>query len=220
MTQLPNVLRDIIIAYLPDREIPDWIVENVTKLNYHALCRNPAGHYIVETYFSDLLSLNRSDLFHAKAVSADEVHHYLETTEQINWHWISCQPAAINFLEANIKNVEWLSLCRNPAALHLLEANQSKLRDVDWFPLSYNPGVISFLLKHLDKVNLDLFSSNSAAISFLEKNPELIRWYWLSRNENAMYLLEKNQSKISWDGISQNASITIPVNKTAVRELL
>ena len=65
---------------------------------------------------------------------------------------LSCNPAAVPFLERNPKLIRWNYLCGNPAAIHLIMQKKEK---IDWHFLSENshPVAIELLRANLNKVN-------------------------------------------------------------------
>ena len=56
-----------------------------------------------------------------------------------NMSYLSTNPNAIDFLEANLDKIKWDWLSLNPNAIHLLEANFDK---IDWELLSRNKNAI------------------------------------------------------------------------------
>jgi hypothetical protein len=95
----------------------------------------------------------------------------------IDWDVLSLNPAAIEILEENPKNILWKHLSENKNAVELLKKYPD---NIDWNGLSLNP--------------------NPAAIELLEKNLAKINWIELSANPGAIELLEKysDSDKIVW----------------------
>ena len=66
---------------------------------------------------------------------------------------------------------------------------------------------MSFLEKHIDKLNTECWSELSkraVAVPLLEKYPEHIDWVRLSLNAGAIHLLEQYPEKIDWGFLSAN----------------
>ena len=92
----------------------------------------------------------------------------------------------------------------NPSLLPLFEKN---LHHVIWHYLCIYIKDMSFLEKHIDKLNAECWSELSkraVAVPLLEKYPEHIDWVRLSRNAGAIHLLERNPEKIHWKQLSLN----------------
>ena len=77
-----------------------------------------------------------------------------DNPENIIWWALSSNPAAINLIEAKLREdpgqIMWEELSRNPAAIHLLESNPDK---IDWFSLSSNPAAIHLLQANPENID-------------------------------------------------------------------
>ncbi len=77
--------------------------------------------------------------------------------KKLNWFFLSGNPSAIHFLEANTAEIHWRNLCSNPLAIHLLEANPDK---ICWENLSQNPSIFEldygFLRKRMNIIRNEL----------------------------------------------------------------
>lgn len=121
--------------------------------------------------------------------------------EKLNWSYLSQNPNAIDWLEANQDKIDWESLSKNPNAISLLEANQDK---IDWCWLSKNPAAISLLRANPEKVHWAWLSMNPAAGSILKVNLTKVDWAWMSQNPSMIEVLEANKDKINWNWLSTN----------------
>jgi hypothetical protein len=154
----------------------DWIPEE--KLDIKTLCQS----------------------HHPAAIAILEKH--LDSS-QIDWTYLSRNPAAIHIIEQNLDKVDWEHLSTNHAAIHILSKNLDR---IDWTRLSGNVAAISLLEQHIERINWHCLSSNVVAISLLEKHIDKIDWSALSENENALPLLLDNPEKINWNLLSLNPS--------------
>lgn len=222
MLQLPHALVDIILDYLPDRELLPWIDES--KLDWRALSANPAAMYLLEANPEKII---REQLFY-NPVAAGIMIKYPNLFSQCftllngeaiqfirefdSWWWsnLSSNPNAIALLEANPDKIDWIKLSINPAAIHLLEANPSK---IDWFNASYNAGAIALLEANPNKIIWPLASFNPSAIALLEANPDKIDWECLSSNPAAIHMLKQNMDKIDWENLMYNPAALLIIEE-------
>ena len=91
----------------------------------------------------------------------------------INWYFLSRNPNAIPLLEQFPENVDIGSLCRNTNARTLIQkylsgeisASETDGSPLDWGSLSSNPGAITILRNHQNKIKWEsLFMNNKAII--------------------------------------------------------
>jgi hypothetical protein len=73
---------------------------------------------------------------YANPLAIRYIDHQLH--DDIDWKYLSMNPAAIDILEAHPDQINWDKLSKNPAAMRLLETNQHK---IEWSYLSANPGI-------------------------------------------------------------------------------
>jgi hypothetical protein len=82
--------------------------------------------------------------------------------------------------------VFWKSISHNTLALDLIEKYLPQMNDMNirclFEEISSKPHAISFLEKHLDKVNWDMLSKNPFAINILKSNRDKINYFSLSTN--------------------------------------
>jgi hypothetical protein len=140
--------------------------------------------------------------------------------KKLGWKELSCNPNAIELLEAKIKieksltkaaynklnnnkKIDWTALSSNPEAIKLLKENPN---DIDWDALSSNPNAIEMLKANKKDINWSALSSNRnpKAIDMLTDNPNNIDWSSLSGNPNAIEMLKNNFKKIDWRALSGN----------------
>jgi hypothetical protein len=129
---------------------------------------------------------------------------WIDPTKLLNMEWLSINPNAIDYLEANPEKIDWDWLSGTPNAIHILEQNIYK---INWCQISGNPSAIHILETNIEKINWSALSANPEAIHILEKNLDRIHWERLSSNPNAIHILEANQDKIYWNDILLNPSI-------------
>ncbi len=123
--------------------------------------------------------------------------------EKLNWSFLSQNPSAIDWLEANQDKIDWESLSKNPNAVKLLAANQDK---IDWCWLSKNPAALGLLRENPDKIHWAWLSQNTSASAILKAHLEKVDWAWMSQNSSMMDILESNLDKINWNWLSINPS--------------
>jgi hypothetical protein len=68
----------------------------------------------------------------------------------------------------------WQELSKNPGAISLLREHPEK---IDWRELSANPGAIELLKENLDKVDWDYLSCNERGEDLFRLCPDLVKWY-------------------------------------------
>lgn len=130
------------------------------------------------------------------------VHH-----KKLSFHYLSNNPAAIDFLEDNKYLIVWDSLSLNEEAYHLLIENQDK---INWHNLSLNKGMFYLLSKNMYQINWLSLSKNPAAIDILlHYNTSLHNYgnlYCFNQNPHprAIDYLIQNPDKIIWDAVSLN----------------
>lgn len=135
------------------------------------------------------------------------------TYGEFNWVVLSRNPGAVDLLEANPDNIDFVQLAMNPSprAIALL----TKLRrKYNWTALSRNPYAMKLIEANLDKVDWRTLSSNPNAIHLIEANMDKICWRFLSANPHprAISLLERNleqsprgsDNQIDWKRLSAN----------------
>ena len=140
--------------------------------------------------------------------------------KKLSWKALSCNPNAIELLEAKIKiekslkkaayekltddkKIDWVALSSNPAAIKLLKENPD---DIDWDALSSNPNAIDMLKGNIKDIDWNELSGNNnpKAIELLTDNFNDINWEILSSNPNAIELLKKHPKNINWKALSSN----------------
>jgi hypothetical protein len=140
--------------------------------------------------------------------------------KKLSWKALSCNPNAIELLEAKIKiekslkkaayekiiddkKIDWVALSSNPEAIKLLKENP---KDIDWKALSRNPNAIEMLKGNQKDIDWSELSSNHnpKAIELLTDNFNDIDWVALSSNPNAIELLKKYPKNINWKALSSN----------------
>jgi hypothetical protein len=127
--------------------------------------------------------------------------------KKLSFHYLSNNPAAIDFLEDNKYLIVWDSLSLNEEAYHLLIENQDK---INWHNLSLNKGMFYLLSKNMYEINWLSLSKNPAAIDMLlHYNTSLHNYgnlYCFNQNPHprAIDYLIQNQDKIIWDAVSLN----------------
>jgi len=206
--------------------VSDIIEKDYVKLNFNGLCANEGAISLIDKLLFrdrlDFLEINKT-FQKIKLIDIMENHNNIRL-----WDCLSCNPAAISFLEANLHNVNWDYFSGNKAAMHLLNKNLNKINwtflsknpaaifllekypyNIDWTFLSMNPAAIHLLEKNLNKIDWSCLSLNPAAIHLLEKNLNKIDWSNLCLNPSAMKLLEENQEKIDWSILSGNSEIFV-----------
>ena len=142
--------------------------------------------------------------------------------KKLSWKALSCNPNAIELLEAKIKiekslkkaayekliddkKIDWVALSSNPGAIKLLKENPN---DIDWDALSSNPNAIEMLKGNLKDIDWSELSRNHnpKAIELLADNFKNIDWGALSSNPNAIELLKKHPNNINWKALSSNSN--------------
>ena len=63
----------------------------------------------------------------------------------------------------NPANINWNYLSENPAAIHILSANPHK---IDWDRLSSNENARELLIANQDKINWEILSQNTAIFDY------------------------------------------------------
>jgi hypothetical protein len=169
----------------------DLLIQNQDKIHWDRLCenKNPRVIPLLESRITKIFSYN---LF----VTAFD--------QNICWYQLSINPIALPLFEKYPGNIYWNNACRNPALVPLFEKN---LHHVIWHYLCIYINDMSFLEKHIDKLNAECWSELSkraVAVPLLEKYPEHIDWVRLSLNAGAIHLLEQYPEKINWDFLSAN----------------
>ena len=92
--------------------------------------------------------------------------------DNLDWNYLSQNPAAIHLLEANQDKIDWGCLSRNPAAIHLLEANQDKIY---WNYLSLNPAIFELDYQAMSIKRSALINDELIAVAL---RPERVaRWH-------------------------------------------
>lgn len=94
-------------------------------------------------------------------------HNLINNIKNINWHLLSCNPAAIHILEKNIDKINWFNLCANPNAISIIEKNLDKLDQLCWNHLSKNPNALHLICKY----DYELMKEN-----YKQMNQELIEY--------------------------------------------
>jgi len=128
--------------------------------------------------------------------------------KKLSFHYLSNNPAAIDFLEDNKYLIVWDSLSLNEEAYHLLIENQDK---INWHNLSLNKGMFYLLSKNMYEINWLSLSKNPAAIDILlHYNTSLHNYgnlYCFNQNPHprAIDYLIQNPDKIIWDALSLNS---------------
>ena len=79
-------------------KLKEFINNNIDKLDWSALSKNPNAINILENYL-----------------------------KKIDWVYLSQNPNTIHLLEQNPDKINWSNLSSNPNAIHLLEQNQDKI---------------------------------------------------------------------------------------------
>ena len=114
---LPNDIADLILGFLPDYELLEWI--DFTSLRWFGLWINPIAIHLLEQnkdkIYWDWLSRNPS-----------AIHLLEQNKDKINWNWLSRNTAAMHLLEQNKDKINWDLLSRNLTAIHLLQEK------IDW----------------------------------------------------------------------------------------
>lgn len=162
------------------------------SLNWNKIWRNPS-------LFNEIMILRDMRIFFIS-----DTFGCMNVNKRIDWHRLSSNPNAIEFLTINQDKINWEKLASNKAAINLLTANQDK---IDWKRLSKNPNAIELLTVNPNKIDWSNLSKNPNAINLLTANPDKIDWYNLSMNPNAIELLKTNPDKIDWNSIWHNPSI-------------
>jgi len=169
----------------------DLLTQNQDKINWRTLCQNenPRVIPLLESRITEIFSYNL-------CVTAFD--------QNICWYELSINPIALPLFEKYPGNIHWNNAYRNPALVPLFEKN---LHHVIWNYLCIYINDMSFLEKHIDKLNAECWSELSkraVAVPLLEKYPEHIDWVRLSRNAGAIHLLEQYPEKIDWGFLSAN----------------
>jgi hypothetical protein len=165
----------------------DLLTQNQDKIHWHRLCQNENPRII------PLLE---------SRVTAERPSW--STFDKIDWYALSANPIALPLLEKYPGKIHWNNASRNPALLPLFEKN---LHHVMWHYLCIYIKDMSFLEKHMDKLNAECWSELSkraVAVPLLEKYPEYIDWIRLCWNPGAIHLLEQNPEKIDLVQLSSN----------------
>lgn len=163
-----------------------------TRLDWNKVWRNPS-------IFNGLMLLRDMRVFFIS-----DTFGCMNVDNRIDWHRLSSNSNAIEFLTNNHDKINWIKLSSNKAAIDLLTANQNK---IDWVRLSKNPNAIELLTANPNKIDWCNLSKNPNAIELLKANPDKIDWHNLSMNPNAIEFMESNQDKIDWGSIWHNPSI-------------
>ena len=115
--------------------------------------------------------------------------------KNLNWHYLSSNPNAIELLKNNKEKIVISSLCLNKNFMELEDFMKENYHKIDWCNLSSNINAIGFLKDKIKKENL---------ISLKEYNKlhftNVVDYYNLSSNENAIELIkEKIKEENSMD---------------------
>jgi len=164
----------------------DLLFQNQDKINWRTLCENENPR-VIPLLESRIIAESRGTVF-----------------QNISWYELSSNPIALPLLEKYPDKIHWNNASCNPALLPLFEKN---LHHVIWHYLCIYINDMSFLEKHIDKLNAECWSELSkrtVAVPLLEKYPEHIDWTRLSLNAGAIHLLEQYPEKINWDFLSAN----------------
>jgi len=113
--------------------------------------------------------------------------------ENLDWYQLSKNPAAVPLLEKYPEKIDWMTIGGNPNAMHLVEANFDLMRaEHCWEPLFEGDGPDEMLWKGLSA------NPHKKAIDILLQYPQHIDWIEASGNPGAIRLLEKYPEKIVW----------------------
>ncbi len=165
------------LVRLKDEDKIDWnqlclnagaieiIKANPKKINWRYLSKNPNP---------EAIELLKNKVEEENKMTGRKLINVFKE-RYIDWDVLSLNPAAIEILEENPKNILWNHLSENKNAVELLKKYPD---NIDWNGLSLNP--------------------NPDAIELLEKNLAKINWIELSANPGAIELLEKYSYNIVW----------------------
>ena len=135
-----------------------------------------------------------------------------DKSEKDLWYWLSKNPSnfAIQMMMKNLHKINHYGLLNNPSPKieSLLEKTMFKFGHDEWRFLckSHNPAVMSFLQKHLKKIDWYTLSANQSveAIRILENNLDKVVWHVLSENPSAISIIEANMDKIELYALCKN----------------
>lgn len=197
----------------PYLKLRDWIPPPKDMIGWEYLCLNPSPAAVA------LLEQNPDKInwsLLSRNTSPDAVALLARNPDKINWAIIWKNPAAIDLLRKNWRDVYTRALCSNPspAAIELY-------LEIISYPGGWMGVVLSWLnwafsktpirsqtpiRDYLLSVDSDVLSENPAAIHLLKQHPNIIDWKYLSHNPapGAIELLKQNQDKIDWDVLSSN----------------
>jgi hypothetical protein len=155
-------------------------------------------------------------------------HWVNDHLSELEWHWFSQNPNAIQMLEYDLTKVNWDGLSSNPNAIHLLKMCPDL---INWKKLSANPEAAELLKICPDATDIEYDYSTYANSNIWYWSRYLLngksRHYQISLDEHlnsanhdlnqldwdvissipeAIKLLESNQDKINWSELSLNTA--------------
>jgi hypothetical protein len=149
-------------------------------------------------------------------------------SDKIDWGYLSANthPEAIRMLEENPDEIEWMFLSGNPAARELLLANLDK---IDWDEFCGNPAMIDVILARARNADgewalcWETLSSNPAAIQWMLQHQEEQGVYFdtdgLATNTapEAIALIEQQLRQIGLDFVAPRYRELLSRNPAAIR---
>lgn len=199
-----NDVANIIVSYLPEYELLDWIDENKLFLPLLSSSDKAIDLLIKHKHKIDWddFALNSS----SKAIPF--MKENIDRLDRETWEYISLYAKDISILEENLDKISWSLLCKNPAAIPLIEKEikENNGKRINWSTLSSLPEAMYILKDNMEKIDWKFLALNPAAISLLEKEVKTYEnhdWWWrsLCRNPAAASILKKYPHKIDWGNV-------------------